>query len=345
MNSQIRLATIIGTTSWGTTLGILLANQGIETKLIVRSKKEETLLNSSKENLARLAGHSFPINLTASADMKDSLKDADLIVIACPSHSYRANIQKIDHSSIKQTAVFVSATKGLEKETGKRMSQLFSEEFNGKLDERFSVLSGPNLAREIAEGKPASTVIASTKIEVAELVQTTFNSSNFRVYTNADLVGVELGGTLKNIVAIGAGLIDGIGLGNNAKSAFISRAIAEISRLGITAGAELITFAGLACLGDVLTTCYSQLSRNRFVGEELGKGKQINDILESLGQVAEGVHTTHAALVLAKELKVEMPITEQTALVLAGKTNAREAIENLMSRVPKPEDPFRIPKQ
>ena len=140
-------------------------------------------------------------------------------------------------------------------------------------------------------------------------------------------------------------MIDGIGLGNNAKSAFISRAIAEISRLGITAGAELITFAGLACLGDVLTTCYSQLSRNRFVGEELGKGKQIDDILESLGQVAEGVHTTHAALVLAKELKVEMPITEQTALVLPGKTNAREAIENLMSRVPKPEDPFRIPKQ
>jgi len=345
MNSQIRLATIIGTTSWGTTLGILLANQGIKTKLIVRSKKEETLLNSSKENLARLAGHPFPINLTASADMKDSLKDADLIVIACPSHSYRANIQKIDYSLIKQTAVFVSATKGLEKETGKRMSQLFSEEFDGKLDGRFSVLSGPNLAREIAEGKPASTVIASTKIEVAELVQTTFNSSNFRVYTNTDLVGVELGGTLKNIVAIGAGLIDGIGLGNNAKSAFISRAIAEISRLGITAGAELITFAGLACLGDVLTTCYSQLSRNRFVGEELGKGKQIDDILGSLGQVAEGVHTTHAALVLAKELKVEMPITEQTALVLAGKTNAREAIENLMSRVPKPEDPFRIPKQ
>tara|TARA_Y100001960_G_scaffold306060_1_gene360849 strand:+ start:390 stop:1427 length:1038 start_codon:yes stop_codon:yes gene_type:complete len=345
MNSQIRLATIIGATSWGTTLGILLANQGLETKLIVRSKKEEDLLNSSKENSARLSGHPFPRNLTASADIKDSLKDSDLIIIACPSHSYRENIQKIDYSSIKQTAIFVSATKGLEKETGKRMSQLFSEEFDGKFDGSFSVLSGPNLAREIAEGKPASTVIASTNIEVAELVQTIFTSRNFRVYTNSDLVGVELGGTLKNIVAIGAGLIDGIGLGNNAKSAFISRAISEISRLGIAAGAEIITFAGLACLGDVLTTCYSQLSRNRFVGEELGKGKQIDDILKNLGQVAEGVHTTQAALVLAKQLGIEMPITEQTSLVLAGKINAREAIENLMSRVPKPEDPFRISEQ
>jgi glycerol-3-phosphate dehydrogenase (NAD(P)+) len=158
-------------------------------------------------------------------------------------------------------------------------------------------------------------------------------------------MGVELGGTLKNIVAIGAGLIDGIGLGNNAKSAFISRAIAEISRLGMAAGAELITFAGLACLGDVLATCYSQLSRNRFVGEQLGKGKQIDEILETLGQVAEGVDTTHAALILAKNLGIEMPITEQTSKVLRGEIGAEDALENLMSRTPRSEDPFRTSQE
>ena len=345
MNSQIQLATIIGTTSWGTTLGILLAKQGIETTLLARSKEEERTLNSSRENVVRLPGHSFPSTLSASSNLTESVGNSDLIVIACPSNNYRENIQRIASVQIKQTTVFVSATKGLEKNTGKRMSQLFSEELNGRFDSNFSVLSGPNLATEIADGKPASTVIASTPIEVAELVQQVFNSSNFRVYTNTDLMGVELGGTLKNIVAIGAGLIDGIGLGNNAKSAFISRAIAEISRLGIAAGAELITFAGLACLGDVLTTCYSQLSRNRFVGEQLGKGKKIGEILEELGQVAEGVDTTHAALILAKNLGIEMPITEQTSLVLRGEIDAKDALENLMSRTPKSEDPLRTYQQ
>ena len=345
MNSQIQLATIIGTTSWGTTLGILLAKQGIETTLLARSKEEERTLNSSRENVVRLPGHSFPSTLSASSNLTDSVGNSDLIVIACPSNNYRENIQRIAGAQIKQTTVFVSATKGLEKTTGKRMSQLFSEELKGQFDSNFSVLSGPNLATEIADGKPASTVIASTPIEVAELVQQVFNSNNFRVYTNTDLMGVELGGTLKNIVAIGAGLIDGIGLGNNAKSAFISRAIAEISRLGIAAGAELITFAGLACLGDVLTTCYSQLSRNRFVGEQLGKGKKIGEILEELGQVAEGVDTTHAALILAKNLGIEMPITEQTSLVLRGEIDAKDALENLMSRTPKSEDPLRTYQQ
>ena len=345
MNSQIQLATIIGTTSWGTTLGILLAKQGIETKLLARSKEEERTLNSSRENVVRLPGHSFPSTLSASSNLTESVGNSDLIVIACPSNNYRENIQRIASVQIKQTTVFVSATKGLEKNTGKRMSQLFSEELNGRFDSNFSVLSGPNLATEIADGKPASTVIASTPIEVAELVQQVFNSSNFRVYTNTDLMGVELGGTLKNIVAIGAGLIDGIGLGNNARSAFISRAIAEISRLGIAAGAELITFAGLACLGDVLTTCYSQLSRNRFVGEQLGKGGNIGGILEGLGQVAEGVDTTHAALILAKNLGIEMPITEQTSLVLRGEIDPKEALENLMSRTPKSEDPLRTYQQ
>ena len=345
MNSQIQLASIIGTTSWGTTLGILLANQGIETKLLARSKEEEYALNSSRENETRLPGRSFPSVLSATSNLTESIENSDLIVIACPSTNYRENIQRIASAQIKQTAIFVSATKGLEKHTGKRMSQLFSEELKGRFDSNFSVLSGPNLATEIADGKPASTVIASTPIEVAELVQQVFTSSNFRVYTNTDLMGVELGGTLKNIVAIGAGFIDGIGLGNNAKSAFISRAIAEISRLGIAAGAELITFAGLACLGDVLTTCYSQLSRNRFVGEQLGKGKQIDEILETLGQVAEGVDTTHAALILAKNLGIEMPITEQTSLVLRGEINAKDAIENLMSRTPKSEDPLRTSQE
>jgi glycerol-3-phosphate dehydrogenase (NAD(P)+) len=325
-------AAVVGTTSWGTTLAILLARQGIETDIITRNIGEAQDLNSNRQNVKRLPNHIFPDILKATADKHTS--------IAVPSSSYRDNISMLKTIPIRSDSIFISATKGLEKNTGYRMSEVFSQELSGKHDSKFSALSGPNLAHEIVDQKPGSTVIASKNSTVATKGQNILNSEFLRVYTNTDLTGVELGGSLKNIVAIGAGFIDGMGLGDNSKSAFISRAIAEITRLGIAAGAELTTFAGLACLGDLLATCYSNLSRNRYVGEKLAAGDNLEDILLELGQVAEGIDTVSATLLLAKKLNVTMPITEQTYLVLNEGLDPKTAITRLMTRVPKPEDPL-----
>ena len=338
--SEKMKAAVVGTTSWGTTLAILLARQGIETDIITRNIGEAQDLNSNRQNVKRLPNHIFPDILKATADKHTSISKANIIVIAVPSSSYRDNISMLKTIPIRSDSIIISATKGLEKNTGYRMSEVFSQELSGKHDSKFSALSGPNLAHEIVDQKPGSTVIASKNSAVATKGQNILNSEFLRVYTNTDLTGVELGGSLKNIVAIGAGFIDGMGLGDNSKSAFISRAIAEITRLGIAAGAELTTFSGLACLGDLLATCYSNLSRNRYVGEKLAAGENLENILLELGQVAEGIDTVSATLLLAKKLNVTMPITEQTYLVLNEGLDPKTAITRLMTRDPKPEDPL-----
>ena len=253
-----------------------------------------------------------------------------------PSDRFRQNLRRIA-PYLPADAVVLSATKGLELPTGRRMSEVLAQELPGHPQARFAVLSGPNLAGEVIAGKPTLTVVASQDEASRRLAQDTLMSPTFRVYTSDDVVGVELGGSLKNIIALAAGIADGLDAGDNAKAALVTRGLNEIGRLGIAAGAELLTFAGLAGLGDVMATCSSPLSRNRRVGEELARGRQLPDILADMGAVAEGVNTTVAALEIAERLDVDMPITRLMSQVLFEGLPAAECIPALMERPPRSE--------
>ena len=238
---------------------------------------------------------------------------------------------------IRPATVVISATKGLDIETGRRMTQVICEEAPGLRGAQVGALSGPNLAPEIAAGKIASATVAFVEPKTATMAQDALNSEVFRVYRSDDVAGVELGGALKNVIAIGAGIIDGSAFGDNAKAAYVTRGLQEITRLGIALGAQSETFAGLSGMGDLVATCYSGLSRNRRVGQEIAAGASLPDILTRLNQVAEGVPTTRAAIKLAKEHRVEMPITEMTGRVLFEGLSPAKAVEALMRRVPQPE--------
>jgi glycerol-3-phosphate dehydrogenase (NAD(P)+) len=258
-----------------------------------------------------------------------------LLVVAVPSQAMRESAAKL--SPFVGDAIVVSAAKGLERGTFKRMTEVLSEELPVAASGRICALSGPNLAREIAAGKPAVTVVACADLAPAERVQDLLMSPQFRCYTNEDVIGVEMAGALKNIVAIGAGMADGLDAGDNAKAAFLTRGIAEIARLGIAVGAQPLTFAGLAGLGDLVATCASSLSRNHRVGAELAKGRPLAAILAEMKQVAEGVTTTEVARELGRRLGVPMPITEQTYSVLFEGKSPLAAISALMGREPKHE--------
>lgn len=334
-------AGIVGTTSWGTALGMILAGNGVNVRIWARTETEARLLQDQGENIRFLPGHPFPDRLTITASQTAAFSDAEIIVIAVPSKDMRWNLRRV-REQLAPESLIVSATKGLEADTGLRMTQVIAEELPDVDFARVCVLSGPNLAREIADGLPTSAVVSSESIETAQRVQDAFTSNRFRVYTNADIVGTELGGSLKNIIAIVAGIADGLRVGDNAKAGLISRAIAEIMRVGTVMGAEPLTFAGLTGLGDLMATCYSPLSRNRHVGEELGKGRALTDILADMDNIAEGVDTTRAALVLADRADVDMPITRQLSRVLWEDLDLMQAISELMSRVPKEEMPVEV---
>ena len=326
------VVTVVGATSWGTTLGIILARQGHDVRLLARTDDEALTLESRRENARFVPGFPFPDSMRARADA-DAFSGADLAILAVPSHTLRDNIRRVA-SDIPPGCIVVSAVKGLELNTGRRMSQILEEELPSCADRDVCALSGPNLASEIVRGMPAPTVIASPNQDAALQAQAIINSSVFRVYTNDDIIGVEFCGALKNIIALGAGICDGLELGDNAKSGFMTRGLAEIARLGISAGANPATFAGLAGMGDLVATCSSVLSRNHYVGEQLATGKSLADIRSSMQNVAEGVYTTQAALELAHRLDVEMPITQVTQDVLTGKVSAPDAVQRLMDRDP-----------
>ena len=327
---------IIGTTSWGTTLGIIMARRSLEVRLWARTTEEAHALVAARENARFLPGIPFPSSLQVTASLEEALNGTELLLFAVPSQSLRENARRVA-PWIPPAAVVVSGVKGLERQTGKRMSQVLQEELPEALPSRICVLSGPNLSREIAEGKPASTVIASSEEEPALFARQALMSPTFRVYTNRDIIGVELGGALKNIIALGAGMCDGLGYGSNAKSAFVNRGLVEITRLGVAAGANPLTFAGLACLGDLLTTGFSPLSRNRSAGEQLAQGRSLEEVMASTPNVIEGIETTSAALKLAQEYQVEMPITEATYRVLFEGLALQEVALELMGRAPQPE--------
>ena len=321
---------VVGATTWGTTLAMVMAAEGRPVTLLTRSPDECATLEKAGENSRFLPGVKFPGSLRVSSEAKD-LEESTLVVVAVPSDRLRENARRVA-GHLAPGAVVVNATKGLELPTALRMSQVLAEEFLLVPGLEICSLSGPNLAKEIAQGKPASTVVASESPEAAERAQAALLSPRFRVYTSGDLTGVELAGSLKNIVALGAGICDGLDVGENAKAAFIARALAEIARLGMAAGAQPLTFAGLAGVGDVIATCASRLSRNRYVGEQLGLGRSWLEIRESMDNVAEGVNATEAALKMAAELDVEMPIAETTFRVLHEGLSPWDAAMQLMER-------------
>lgn len=322
---------VVGATTWGTTLSVIMSKEGREVTLLARNPDERDQLAIARENSRFLPGARFPEQLEVSSDPAEALPDAAMVVIAVPSDRLRENARRIaDH--VAPDAVVINAAKGLELPSALRMSQVLAEEFPESVLPRICSLSGPNLAKEILQGKPSTTVVASESHEAAELAQAALLSSRFRVYTSDDVAGVELGGALKNIVALGAGICDGLEFGENAKAALITRGLAEIARLGVAAGAQPLTFAGLAGVGDVIATCASRLSRNRYVGEQLALGRSWPEIRDSMDNVAEGVNATGAALTLAHRLDVEMPIAQTTYRVLHEGLSPREAAIELMQR-------------
>ena len=328
--------TVVGATTWGTTLAVLTARSGLPVRLLCRSEVEADSLRRAGEHTRRLPGVAFPETLHLGGDAEQALADARLVVVAVPSDKFRENLRRIA-AHVPTDAVALSVTKGLELPSGLRMSEVMAEELPDHPEGSLAVLSGPNLAGEIVRGKPALTVVAAAQQSTRQLAQDTLMSPTFRVYTSDDVVGVELGGALKNIIALAAGMADGLEVGDNAKAALVTRGLSEIGRLGIAAGAQLLTFAGLAGLGDVMATCSSPLSRNRRVGEELARGRTLDEVLAGMDAVAEGVNTTVAALEMAERLDVDMPITRMMSQVLFEGVSAAECIPALMERPPRSE--------
>ena len=315
---------------------MILAAKDRPVTLLVRSQAEAQDLDGRRQHSRFLPGVPFPESLTVSCDVEQAISPAELIVLPVPSHRFRENISLIS-KAIPSGATILSAAKGLELPQGKRMSQVMEEELPAHLHPGICVLSGPNLAKEIIQGKLSSSVVAGQDHDHCRIAQDILMSNTFRVYTSDDVIGVELGGALKNIIALGAGIADGLDAGDNAKAAFITRGLAEITRLGVAAGAKPLTFAGLAGLGDLMATCSSRLSRNHTVGRQLAEGRTWPEIGETMDNVAEGVNTANAALAMAKALNVEMPITQTTCRVLFEGLSPQDAIAQLMERPPRSE--------
>ena len=320
---------IIGTTTWGKTLGVVLAHKGLQVRLWARTEREATELKKAGPNSALLPGVTFPPQLSITSLLGEALAEVKAVILVVPSQTMRHNIRLVQ-SYLNGSMLVVSAAKGLEIGSGKRMSQVIAEEIDPRFWSNICVLSGPNLSREIIHGLPAATVVAAENESVARVAQKLLTAPNFCVYTNTDVIGVELGGALKNIIALGAGMVDGLGYGDNAKAAFITRGLTEIAALGVALGANPLTFAGLAGVGDVIATCASPLSRNHYVGVELTKGRSLREITDSMASVAEGVSTTIAARNLAQHLGLGMPITEKIYQVLFEGADPRQAMVALM---------------
>ena len=322
---------IIGSGSWGITIGrLLFFKENIITIWCRRLEKAEQL-SRDREDPERLPGIRIPKGIKFTPDFND-LKNSQYIIFAVPSHTLREVASRL--KSHFSPGRIISLIKGMEEKTFKTPSQILEELFPRA---KIAVLSGPSIAREVAQELPTSVVSASEDVFYAQEVQELFHTGYFRVYYSQDIIGVELGAALKNIIAIAAGIIDGLNLGANAKGALLVRGIKEIMRIGEKLGANPLTFSGLSGTGDLITTCFSKYSRNRHVGEELAKGRKIQDILEEMKMVAEGVRTTFIVYELSKKLKVDMPITEFVYKILKGEITPRDAIKEILQRPPKPE--------
>jgi glycerol-3-phosphate dehydrogenase (NAD(P)+) len=331
---------VIGAGAWGTGLAIVLGRGGNhEVRLWAHEKEVRDSIANRRVNELFLPGQSIPVSVSPTDSLEEALDHADIVVSVMPSqHCRPLFLQMLRH--LKPAMLFVSATKGLEETTLLRMTEVAAQVIAADkgFASRIAALSGPSFAREVARGDPTAITVASRDAELAEIVQREFSDPRFRVYTNDDVVGVELGGALKNIIAIAAGVCDGLGLGHNSIAALITRGLAEMTRLAVACGGRQETMAGLAGLGDLVLTCTGGLSRNRSVGVELGRGRRLPDIIAGMhGAVAEGVFTTQVAVGLARARGVEMPITEQMDDILHRGKSPAEAIRDLMTRSVKSE--------
>ena len=322
---------VIGAGGWGTALSVVAARAGAGVMLWSRSAEVVEEINRARTNGAYLAGREIPPSVRATRDTQEALRGAEVVILAAPSHATRAVLEGL-RPFARPEMIFVSATKGVEVETGERISEIVADVLGEVAAARFVCLSGPSFAQEVAAGEPTAVVAASTDEALARRVQSALSTPNFRVYTNPDVTGTELGGASKNVMALAAGMLSGLGLGSNSQAALVTRGLAEMTRLALAEGARLETLMGLAGLGDLVLTCTGSLSRNRRVGQELGRGRALEEVLGGMREVAEGVRTTRALMLLARRRGVELPITEEVNAVLYENKGARAAVESLMSR-------------
>jgi glycerol-3-phosphate dehydrogenase (NAD(P)+) len=325
---------VIGAGAWGTAIAIALARQNRHNVSLWAFEKEVCDSISQRGiNQMFLPDQAIPLGVHTTNSLEDALRNAEIVVSVMPSHHTRRVFQDLA-PFVRPEMQFVSATKGIENETLLRMTEVIEQVLGQKgIHPRIGAMSGPSFAKEVAKGDPTAITIASRDSDLAALVQREFSDHTFRIYTNDDMVGVELGGALKNVIAIAAGVCDGLGLGHNTVAALITRGLAEIGRLAVARGARQETMAGLAGLGDLVLTCTGGLSRNRSVGVELGRGRKLDEIISGMrGMVAEGVLTTNAAVGLARKMNVEMPITEQMYAILHDGKSPRESMRELMTR-------------
>uniref|UniRef100_A0A832G8N4 Glycerol-3-phosphate dehydrogenase [NAD(P)+] n=1 Tax=Ignavibacterium album TaxID=591197 RepID=A0A832G8N4_9BACT len=322
---------VLGAGGWGTTLAVLLHYNGHNVTLWEYKKSYAKELSKRRENKIYLPGIIIPDEVKITSDLEESTLAKNLIVLAVPSQFLRKVVEKIDYHSIKDT-ILVSVSKGIEKETLMTMSQMMKDVHHRLSKEQIGVLSGPSHAEEVSKRIPTAVVAASIEKETSKTIQTVFMNSFFRVYSSTDILGVELGGAFKNVIAIGAGIVDGAGFGDNTKAAIMTRGVAEISRLGLVMGARPETFAGLSGMGDLIVTCMSKHSRNRYVGEQIGRGKKLKEVLKSMEMVAEGVETTKSVNQLAARYKVETPIANEVYQILFEDKDPIKATTDLMTR-------------
>lgn len=319
---------VIGGGSWGTALAILLQNNGHDVRMWLRDREQLETIRETGENKKYLPDVRIPEDIVISNDMEEVTQNRELFVLAVPSHGMRQVLS--EHRNLfKKDQVLVNVAKGIENGTLLRISQITEEILP---ENPYAVLSGPSHAEEVALNMPTTVVAASKEMRIAEYVQDVFMSPYFRVYTNPDVTGVELGGALKNVIALGAGISDGLGYGDNTKAALMTRGMTEIARLGEKMGANVITFAGLAGIGDLVVTCTSMHSRNRRAGILIGKGMKVDEVTKSVGMVVEGIKTTKSAYELAKIYDVKMPITKEIYEVLYEDKDVKNSVVNLMLR-------------
>jgi glycerol-3-phosphate dehydrogenase (NAD(P)+) len=322
---------IIGGGSWGTALSLILGKKGHRVRLWVFEEELVELINRERRNPLYLPEFELPANVEATKLLQDSLRDAQIVLTVVPSHHCRS-VYEAMRPFLKADMVFVSATKGIENETLLRMSEVIEAVVGTSFQPRVAVISGPSFAREVARGDPTAIVVSSRDSEVVRWVQEELSLPSLRLYSNSDVVGVELGGAVKNVIAIAAGVCKGLGFGANSMAALITRGLAEMTRLAVACGGQRETMAGLSGMGDLVLTCTGELSRNRSVGVQLGRGQKLEDVIGGMRMVAEGILTTPASLALARKHRVEMPITQQMDQVLHHGKSPRDAIRELMER-------------
>jgi len=322
---------IIGAGSWGTALSVIAARAGHDVLLWGRDLEVVNSINNSRKNPRQLSDIEIPACVVATNDLGRAVQGSPMVVFAAPSHAARELFQLIK-PHLDSSTILVNVAKGIEVDSGKRVSEVVSDVLGEQFNGNFVCLSGPSFAREVVDNHPTAIVAASRNESVAQAVQSGLSFENLRIYTNSDVVGTELGGSVKNVMAIAAGMTAGLGYGSNSIAALITRGLAEITRLALSQGAQLETLMGLAGLGDLVLTCTGNLSRNRFVGEELGKGKTLSEITANMSEVAEGIKTSKAVRRLASSAGIEMPITNEVEAVLYDGKSARDAVAELMSR-------------